>query len=590
MNPRFPVYVATKGRYDTRQTIKTLEALGVPFFAIVEPQEFDAYAAVVERRRLLVLDPAYLRNYDTCDSLGDAKSKGPGAARNFAWDHALALGKPWHWVMDDNIKGFYRLNKNRKFQVKDGTMFRCMEDFVLRFENVAMAGPAYIFFTKRKQKLNPIILNTRIYSCNLIRNDVPFRWRGRYNEDTDLSLRMLKAKWCTIQFNAFLQDKAATQTIKGGCNADFYEREGTLPKSTLLVQLHPDVAELKWRWHRPHHLVHYARFKNNRLIRKAGAERPAPLVNEYGMRLVAQDQLGSSVPSAPFVSRSGKLEHVLVQGADVPGGHHCIYVQGRKPFVPMMRECNSVALRHSDVVVDIGAFVGTFAIRAARFPVRQAIAYEPTPYSFEVMQHATGLNLKLCQAAVVGDNRKEAEFFIGTGYGPTNSLFVSGNKNRKAIKVPCVNYADAVRGATVVKLDIEGGEYDLPILQPSVRAYIIDFHKTKPDWLERSKSIIAELEAAGFKPIIAPKWTNGFNRAGSWVRDLPDSGIVCRPLIDGKACCGCGASFEQPASGKAICASCARLWLPKHRRGFALCELSAKKSAPLPERFSALIS
>jgi len=44
----------------------------------------------------------------------------------------------------------------------------------------------------------------------LIRNDVPYRWRGRYNEDTDLSLRMLKDRWCTIQFNAFLQGKAAT--------------------------------------------------------------------------------------------------------------------------------------------------------------------------------------------------------------------------------------------------------------------------------------------------------------------------------------------------------------------------------------------
>jgi len=258
----------------------------LPFYAIIEKQEYKAYEAFVDKRRLLVLDPKYQQRYDTCDQVAADKSKGPGPARNFAWDHAIANGYAWHWVMDDNIKGFYRLNRHRKFQVRDGTIFRVMEDFCLRYENVAMAGPAYIFFTKRKQKLNPIIMNTRIYSCSLIRNDVPFRWRGRYNEDTDLSLRMLKARWCTIQFNAFLQDKSATQTVKGGCNADFYEKEGTLPKSVLLVQMHPDVAELKYRWNRPHHLVHYSIFRHNRLIRKKDAS-PKTGVNNYGMRLVS---------------------------------------------------------------------------------------------------------------------------------------------------------------------------------------------------------------------------------------------------------------------------------------------------------------
>ena len=46
--------------------------------------------------------------------------------------------------------------------------------------------------------------STRIYSCIPIDNALPFRWRGRYNEDTDLSLRVFKAGLCMIQFNAFL--------------------------------------------------------------------------------------------------------------------------------------------------------------------------------------------------------------------------------------------------------------------------------------------------------------------------------------------------------------------------------------------------
>jgi len=284
INPRFPLYIVSKGRHESRLTSRALEAMRTPYFIVVEEQEFAAYASVIDRQKILVLDRAYQRDYDTFDTLGDTKSKGPGPARNFAWDHAIAHGHPWHWVMDDNINGFFRLNRNLKVPVADGTIFRCMEDFVLRYTNVAMAGPNYFMFASRKTAMPPFVLNTRIYSCNLIRNDTPFRWRGRYNEDTDLSLRMLKAGWVTVQFNAFLQYKMPTQTVKGGNHADFYAREGTLPKSRMLVDMHPDVARLVWKFHRWHHHVDYDPFKVNRLIRRPDAEIPSG-VNNYGMGL-----------------------------------------------------------------------------------------------------------------------------------------------------------------------------------------------------------------------------------------------------------------------------------------------------------------
>jgi hypothetical protein len=148
-----------------------------------------------------------------------------------------------------------------------------------------MAGPNYFMFASRKSKAAPFTANTRIYSCNLIRNDVPFRWRGRYNEDTDLSLRMLKAGFCTVLFNAFLQEKMQTQTLGGGNTAEFYAKEGTLPKSRMLVEMHPDVAKLAMRFGRAHHHVDYTPFRNNRLIRRPETE-IASGPNEYGMRLV----------------------------------------------------------------------------------------------------------------------------------------------------------------------------------------------------------------------------------------------------------------------------------------------------------------
>ena len=143
-----PVYIVSKGRWESRRTSRSLELIGVPYSIVVEEQEFSEYAAVIDKTKILVLDKQYQRKYETCDDLGDTKSPGSGPARNFVWDHSLAYGYERHWVVDDNIGskacgGFYRYNKNLKVPVSDGTIFKCMEDFVLRYSNVAMAGPNF---------------------------------------------------------------------------------------------------------------------------------------------------------------------------------------------------------------------------------------------------------------------------------------------------------------------------------------------------------------------------------------------------------------------------------------------------------------
>jgi len=285
MNPKYPVYVVSKGRWESRLTSKALDRLNVPYHIVVEEHERTQYAMAVGEDKVLVLPTKYLDEYDTCDELGSSKGKGPGAARNFCWDHAVSLGHARHWVMDDNIASFNRLNRNLMCKVASGTIFRVAEDFVDRFTNCVIAGFNYDFFAKAKEPIPPFVLNTRIYSCLLIDNSLPMRWRGRYNEDTDLSLRALKAGLCTVQFNAFLQEKSTTQMMKGGNTDEFYAKEGTLPKSEMLAMLHPDVAKVVWRFNRWHHHVDYKPFKKNKLIKSEDLVIPEG-VNNYGMELV----------------------------------------------------------------------------------------------------------------------------------------------------------------------------------------------------------------------------------------------------------------------------------------------------------------
>ena len=276
INPKYPIYVVSKNRGDSRLTIKCLEKLNIPYYVVIEPQNYGEYKVVIDKKKILVLPYS---------NSGD----GVGRSRNWVWEHSKQMGFKRHWVMDDNIIDFHRLYGNRILPIGDGGMFRVCEEFVDRFKNVPISGLQYDFFVIDKQPYPPFVLNSRIYSVLLIENDCPFRWRGRYNEDTILSLDVLKSKkndkslyepqfdlktnkekgwvgdYCTIQFNTLLQQKSPTQKLGGGNSDEFYFKEGTYNKSKMLEVIHSDVSRVKWIYNRYHHMVNYHPFKNNKL-------------------------------------------------------------------------------------------------------------------------------------------------------------------------------------------------------------------------------------------------------------------------------------------------------------------------------------
>lgn len=304
-NPRYPVYIVSKGRAKSMITSRSLARMRVPHSIIIEPQDEKSYSEALEHFKLIPYASLIVAPFS---NHGD----GPGRARNFAWDHSISIGATSHWVMDDNISDFYRLHNNQRIRVESGVIFYICEEFVDRYENIPVSGLQYRFFLNPNLDYPPFFVNTRIYSCLLIRNDCKHRWRGRYNEDTILSLDVLSDGDCTIQFNAFMQGKCATQTVKGGCTDEFYHYEvgidettgeaiksdervdtkghrynsaGTLAKSKMLADIYPDVCKVVWRYDRWHHYVDYRPFKQNKLRLKPGITLPKDS-NNFGMRLI----------------------------------------------------------------------------------------------------------------------------------------------------------------------------------------------------------------------------------------------------------------------------------------------------------------
>lgn len=271
MNPRYPIYIISKGRWESRLTVRALEEMKIDYRIVIEPQEFEKYANVIDRGKIYVLP---------FSNLGE----GSIPARNWVWEHSIASKAERHWILDDNISGFCRLHNNLKTPVISGSIFRASEDFVNRYENVAIAGFQYRFFAPHREKKPPFVTNTRIYSCILLKNDIPYRWRGRYNEDTDLSIRALKDGWCTVLFYAFLADKLATMTLKGGNTDELYKDDGRLKMAESLRDQHPDIVKITKKWGRWQHSVDYSRFARNKLKLRADAVISAN-VDNYEMSL-----------------------------------------------------------------------------------------------------------------------------------------------------------------------------------------------------------------------------------------------------------------------------------------------------------------
>lgn len=273
MNPKYPIYIISKGRANKCLTARELNMMNVPYKLVIEPCDVEEYSKYHDPKLFLILP---------FENLG----KGSIPARNWVWEHSISNGYDRHWILDDNIEGFHRLNKNMKPKVTSGTIFKCAEDFVERYTNIAIAGFNYYSFCKTTDKVPPFYLNTRIYSCILLDNSIPYRWRGRYNEDTDLSIRALKDGYCTVLFNAFLAGKVTTMRMKGGNTDHVYIDEDNRRKfAESLAEQHPDVVKVVWKFNRWHHQVDYKPFKINKLIKKEGIIIPDG-INNYGMKLI----------------------------------------------------------------------------------------------------------------------------------------------------------------------------------------------------------------------------------------------------------------------------------------------------------------
>lgn len=295
IQPKYPLYVITKGRWEKTMTIDTLEEMGIDFSICVEPAEYDSYIAnpKIDPNKVIKLPENF-----------SERKQGGIPVRNFVWQHSVDRGFEKHWIIDDNILGFFRWNQNTQKKIKDGVFFRIMEDFSDRYSNLGLVSCQYASFIPAIDVgRGQFIRNTRTYSCILINSKLlderlEERWRGTYNEDTDLSLRVLSTgDLCTVNFNALLSGKQTTGSMKGGNTTTIYEFDKD-KQDAKFSGLQKKFDELKKNWGdivtftnkrhkdgRPHHHIDYTKLFTQELKLKEGIVRN-PKVNNYNMSLI----------------------------------------------------------------------------------------------------------------------------------------------------------------------------------------------------------------------------------------------------------------------------------------------------------------
>lgn len=220
MELHYPIYIPSKGRPDKCLTARALDDEGTPFRIVVEPQERKSYADAYGEARVLVLP---------------FSNRGLVPVRNWIKDHATDEGHLRHWQLDDDLTSLKQCTKGGRVKCKFGPLLASSEEFVDRYENVAIAGLKSAVFGH--QTTVPFKTNQQVYSCVLVLNDLPYRWRGIQGEDTDFTLQVLAGGWCTILFEAFQFSTVASGATSGG-NTDGYAGDGRLAR----------VRELQRRW------------------------------------------------------------------------------------------------------------------------------------------------------------------------------------------------------------------------------------------------------------------------------------------------------------------------------------------------------
>lgn len=196
----------------------------------------------------------------------------------------------------------------------------------------------------------------------------------------------------------------------------------------------------------------------------------------------------------------------------------------RKLFEPAYRVSS---FEPGDIWLDVGANIGSFAIRAAEF-VKQVIAFEPEPNNAARLKKNIDLNriqnIWVVESAIVGSHVPQVSLALSNTFSSTHR--VGTIRGRRSIAVPALNINDVVYDTQTnkIKIDCEGTEAEiLEVLKlDCIDELVFEYHFAMlkdTDWT-RFYAIMQRLELEGFTFLRQPKEKSNTWHTIVWAKRL----------------------------------------------------------------------
>jgi FkbM family methyltransferase len=191
-----------------------------------------------------------------------------------------------------------------------------------------------------------------------------------------------------------------------------------------------------------------------------------------------------------------------------------------------------------DVVIDIGAHIGAFAVRAARLAHRgQVYAYEASSNNYALLtknRQLNGLeNLHVTNRAV-SNRHGMLPFYTVAGNGALGSLVQTMNDSREQVQAMPFTDIIAEHGierVDLLKVDVEGAEYDILLNGPDdmlakVQRVVLEYHEFRGE--ERShRDLVQLLRAHGFHVVVERGLASLMDWFGAWFGgNIVKTGII----------------------------------------------------------------
>lgn len=221
-------------------------------------------------------------------------------------------------------------------------------------------------------------------------------------------------------------------------------------------------------------------------------------------------RLRKNPPGQPHVDLALRDGGTLRLRADSPDRHIIQGVFARDEY-----RLNGLAPGALGTVIDVGAHIGTFALRASAVASR-VLAFEPIDDSYALLRHNTShrSNVKTFQKAVAGRSGR-VTLFLGKNSSAHSIHPAEGAPRTSKLELDAVSLADVfaehgVERCGYLKLDCEGAEYEIlyampPELLKRIDRIGMEYHAVEggaPEW--SGERLAAYLRERGHETDLVP--------------------------------------------------------------------------------------